>query len=291
MLREWPLVVFTVLGQMAVGVFWLFHLPFLVRFRTPLYGWRTSWLFVLAFVGLVTALAAAVSFFHLRHPLRARFAVSNLRSSWLSREILGELAFMALVAASGWLAWTRAPAPGLIWALLVAGCLAGGFFLVSMIRLYMLPTLPAWRGAHTPLSFVMTTLALGALATEIIVRAVAGPGVFGPDLMVGASIVIAAGILAAALLAPRHGVLGARPVPSLRPPGVPPRSFHWARLACLGTGLVFAVADIASGAGHIMNEKGAGAPLLLAFAFVLAGEAAGRLHFYGLVARPGESRP
>ena len=109
----------------------------------------------------------------------------------------------------------------------------------------------------------------------------AGPGVFGPDLMVGASIVIAAGILAAALLAPRHGVLGARPVPSLRPPGVPPRSFHWARLACLGTGLVFAVADIASGAGHIMNEKGAGAPLLLAFAFVLAGEAAGRLHFYG----------
>src|SRR5512143_3850254 len=99
MFKEWPLVAFTILGQMAVGLFWGFHLPFLVHGRVPAYGWRTGWLVVLAVVFLLMTLAAAVSFFHLHHPVRARFALSNLRSSWLSREILFELVFTALVAA------------------------------------------------------------------------------------------------------------------------------------------------------------------------------------------------
>ncbi|MCK7483603.1 MAG: dimethyl sulfoxide reductase anchor subunit [Candidatus Moduliflexus flocculans] len=101
MLKEWPLVAFTVLGQAAVGIFVLFHLPFLARFRAPTYGWRITWLVTLALVLLLAGLAVLVSFFHLRHPLRARFALSNLRSSWLSREILFELVFMALVGAAG----------------------------------------------------------------------------------------------------------------------------------------------------------------------------------------------
>lgn len=288
MLKEWPLVAFTILGQTAVGVFWFFHLPFLARMRTPAYGWRVTWLVVLALVLLLTGLAAAISFFHLRHPFRARFVLNNLRSSWLSREILFELVFMALVALSGWLAWSRAPSRGTTWSLLVAACLAGGFFLASMAKLYMLSTLPAWSEIYTPLSFFLTTLALGALATEIVVRVVAGPGVFEPDLARGALILVAAAALMAILFAPRHGILGIRPGPSLRPVGDPPRLLHWARIAGLVAGLVLIGMDLGSGANNIMNEKGAGAMLLLAFAFVLMGEAAGRFHFYGLVARPGD---
>jgi anaerobic dimethyl sulfoxide reductase subunit C (anchor subunit) len=288
MLKEWPLVAFTVLGQTAVGLFWCFHLPFLVRMRTPSYGWRVTWLVTLALVFLIASLAAFVSFFHLRHPLRARFVLSNVRTSWLSREILGELAFMALVALSGWLAWTRMPSPGLMWALLAAACLAGGFFLVSMTRLYMLRTLSAWSDVHTPLSFLLAALVLGALATELVVRVFAGPGVFELDLMRSTAFLLAAEILLVVLIAPRHGILGARASPSLRPPANPPRSLHAVRLACLAVGFVCVVADIATGAGHIMNEKGAGAALILAFAFVLAGEAAGRFHFYGLVGRAGD---
>lgn len=290
MLKEWPLVAFTVLGQAAVGIFVLFHLPFLARFRTPTYGWRITWLVTLALVLLLAGLAVLVSFFHLRHPLRARFALSNLRSSWLSREILFELVFMALVGAAGWLAWSRAPSAGSVWVLVAAALLAGGLFLASMAKLYMLPALPVWRRGYTPVSFLLTSFALGALATEIVVRTVAGPGVFGLDLMRGAQILILTEILLAVLLAPRHGVLGVRTEPSLRPSGGPPRLLHATRIVLLAAGFVFIASDIGSGAGSIMNEKGAGPTLLLAFASVLAGEVAGRFHFYGLVGRPASER-
>ncbi len=288
MLKEWPLVAFTILGQTAVGVFWFFHLPFLAQGRAPLFGWRVTWLVVLALVVLLTGLAVFVSLFHLRHPFRARFVLSNLRASWLSREILFALAFAALVALAAWLGWTRSPGRGLIWGALAAAGLAGGLFLVSMIRLYMLPALPAWRGVHTPLSFLLTALILGDVTTEVIVRVVAGPGAFGLDLLGLALALIGAGILTAALTAPRHGLLGVRPGPSLRPAGCPPRGLHWARIACLAAGFVFIVIEIATGGNDIMNDKGATPALLLALAFVLAGEAAGRFHFYGLVARPGD---
>jgi DMSO reductase anchor subunit len=290
MLKEWPLVAFTVLGQAAVGIFVFFHLPFLARFRTPTYGWRIAWLVTLALVLLLAGLAVLVSFFHLRHPLRARFALSNLRSSWLSREILFELVFMALVGAAGWLAWSRAPSAGSVWVLVAATALAGGLFLASMAKLYMLPALPVWRQGYTPVSFFLTSFALGALATEIVIRTVAGPGVFGLDLMRGAQVLILTEILLAVILAPLHGVLGVRPEPSLRPSAGPSRLLHGARIVLLAAGLVFVTSDIGSGANSIMNEKGAGPTLLLAFASVLAGEVAGRFHFYGLVGRPASER-
>jgi len=184
MLKEWPLVAFTILGQAAVGVFLCFHAPFLVRGRAPSPGWFVTWLVVLALVVVLLGSAALISFFHLRHPLRARFVLTNLRSSWLSREILFELVFLGLVALSGWLAWLRAPSRGLHAGLLAAAGLAGALFLLSMAKLYMLPTLPHWSGVYTPLSFVLTSLVLGALATELVVRGVAGPGVFAMDLAV-----------------------------------------------------------------------------------------------------------
>jgi len=286
MLKEWSLVAFTILGQMAVGVFWFFHLPFLVQGRVPSFGWRVTWLITLALIVLLAGLAAAVSFFHLRHPFRARFVLNNLRTSWLSREILFELAFMALVAVSAWLAWIRAPERGLVWTSLASAGLAGGLFLVSMTRLYMLPTLPAWRDVFTPLSFLLTTLVLGALFTDVVVRAVAGPGAFDLNLTGIALILVGAEILLAVFKAPWHGLRGVRPGPSLRPAGVPPRLLHGVRLAGLALGLVFIVLEIATGGNDIMNDPGATPALLLAFAFILAGEAAGRFHFYSLVPRP-----
>jgi DMSO reductase anchor subunit len=288
MLREWPLVVFTILGQTAVGLFWFFHLPFLVRGRVPGYGWRTTWLVILGVVALLAALAAVVSFFHLRHPVRARRALGNLRTSWLSREILFELVFMALVMATAWLGAFRNPRLGLQWVLLAAACLAGGLFLLSMTKVYMLPAVPVWRGAYTPLAFLSTTLVAGAISTELIVRVVAGPGVFALDLAAVALVFLAAEILLAALAAPRDGLGAVSPAPSLRPDDPPPRLLHWARLSLLFAGILFVAIDRALGGNSIMNERGASPALLLALVFVLAGEVAGRFHYYGLVRRPGE---
>ena len=288
MLKEWPLVAFTILGQTAVGVFAVFHLPFLVRGRLPGSGWRLTWIVTLAIVVLITAAAAFVSFFHLRHPLRARYALSNLRTSWLSREILFELAFGGLVVLEGWLAFVRPASRGTLWPVIVAAGLAGALFIVSMARLYMLPALPAWSGAYTPLSFLLTTLVLGAVGTEVIARGLAGPGAFELNLTGIALVLVAAEILLAVVLAPRHGLRGVRPGPSLRPTDDAPRRFHRARIVLLALASVCLALDLATGGSDIMNEKGIGLALLLAFVLMLAGEIAGRFHFYGLVARPGE---
>ncbi|HOW86426.1 MAG TPA: dimethyl sulfoxide reductase anchor subunit [Candidatus Aminicenantes bacterium] len=290
MLKEWPLVAFTVLGQTAVGVFWFFHLPFLVRGRLPAYGWRLAGLVVLAVVVLLTALAAAVSFFHLSHPFRARRALGNLRSSWLSREILSELLFLALAAAAAWLDGFRNPGPELERALLAAAGLAGLLFLFCMTKVYMLPSAPAWRRISTPLAFLSTTLVAGAVTTELVVRLAAGPGVFEIDLMPAALVLIAVEIALAAVAAPLGGLKGFRPAPSLRPNDGPPPFLHRARIVLLAAGFVSVAADIATGGNDIMKERGAGPFLILAFLFVLAGEIAGRFHFYGLMPRPGDRR-
>jgi len=288
MLKEWPLVAFTLLGQMALGIFLCFHAPFLVHGRVPSYGWRAGWLIILAVVVALMALAALVSFFHLRHPIRARHVLSNLRSSWLSREILFELVFVALTVLAAWLAWIRSPARPLHWGVLVAACLAGGLFLLSMAKLYMLPSMPVWRGAYTPVSFALTTLVTGAVTTELIVRGVVGPGSLDLDLPAFALGLLIVEILLAALAAPRHGLRGVRPKPSLRPVDDSPRVCHRARIALLAAGLVFIVTGIAAGANDIMKERGVSPALLLAFVLILAGETAGRFHFYGLAAKPGD---
>jgi DMSO reductase anchor subunit len=288
MLKEWPLVAFTILGQTAVGVFWFFHLPFLVRGRPPDPGWRAAWLLVLALVVALMALAAGISFFHLRHPLRARRVLGNLRTSWLSREILFELTFMALVALTAGLSAFRDPAPGLRWGLLVASGLAGGLFLLSMMRLYMLPAVPAWRGPSTPLAFLSTTLVAGAAVTELAVRVFAGPGVFGIDLPAVACVLIIGEIVLGAVGFRGDGSRGVRPAPSLRPLSPRSRSLPGTRLGLQAAALACFAVDKISGGNDIMNARGAGPELVLAVLFVLAAEAAGRFQFYGLVPRPGE---
>jgi DMSO reductase anchor subunit len=166
--------------------------------------------------------------------------------------------------------------------------LAGALFIVSMARLYMLPALPAWSGAYTPLSFLLTTLVLGAVGTEVIARGLAGPGAFELNLTGIALVLVAAEILLSVVLAPRHGLCGVRPGPSLRPADDSPRRFHRARIVLLALGSVCLALDLATGGNDIMNEKGIGLALLLVFVLILVGEIAGRFHFYGLVARPGD---
>jgi DMSO reductase anchor subunit len=151
----------------------------------------------------------------------------------------------------------------------------------------MLPGLPVWSGAYTPLSFLMTMLVLGAVGTEVAVRGFAGPGAFEPGLVGIALILVALEILLATVLAPRHGLHGVRPGPSLRPPDEAPRPFHRAQIVLLALGSVCLALDLATGGNDIMNEPGDGPAILLALALILAGEVAGRLHFYGLVTRPG----
>ena len=288
MLKEWPLVAFTVASQMAVGVFLFAGVPlFLLSGVGADNAGRETGLVVLAVVlGLLTV-AALLSLFHLHHPLRARRVLANVRTSWLSREIFFELGFMALVALGLILAW-RQPAGGhLIKGIVAAAGLAGLLFILSMSKLYMLPTVPPWNRAYTPLSFLLTSLSLGALAAALVMGTAEGKPSRAGLFILLSFILVAADVAVAFFITPGHGVIGHRPGPSLRPPGEAHRTLHLARLALLLMGLALIRGAMIAGEGRAIGRSRGNGLLAVALTLVLAGEAAGRFLFYGLFGRPG----
>jgi DMSO reductase anchor subunit len=288
MLKEWPLVAFTIAGQMAVGVFLLACIPQPMFAGPPgnaaAHGMR---LVVLAIVFALMVLATALSFFHLHHPLRARRVLANFRTSWLSREIFFEIGFMALVALAALLVWTGSARGALLKGVLAAAGLAGILFLLSMSRLYMLETLPFWNQAYTPLSFFLTSLSLGGLAAALVLGASERrPSQAG--LFTLLSFILVAGDIAVAFfISPGQGVFGGRPSPSLRPPAETPRSLHPARLAFLIAALVLIGAVLMAGNSRADHDPARDVLLVAALALVLAGQVVGRFLFYGLLTRPG----
>jgi anaerobic dimethyl sulfoxide reductase subunit C (anchor subunit) len=289
MLKEWPLVAFTVAGQTAVGLFLAAGIPlFFLRSAAPDAPARGSRLaVVLTTLGLMAA-ASALSFFHLRHPFRAVRALANVRTSWLSREILFELAFMALLAVLALLVGKGVGEGRLHRALFVAAGLSGALFVWSMSRIYMLAAIPVWDRLFTPVSFFLTALMLGGLAAAALFGT--GWSAEGPHfklLLTGCLALIAAAFLSALLLAPGHGLLSARPAASLLPPGSASMALHAARLALLGGGFAALAAAALKGAA----ERGAqGTPFVPAAAaglLALLAEVLGRFHFYGQVGRLG----
>jgi anaerobic dimethyl sulfoxide reductase subunit C len=151
---EWPLIIFTVLGEASIGI--LLALWWLDR--TPL----DSALYKKATLtsGVLLALALLASLAHLGHPEAAYRAVSHLSSSWLSREIL-----FFLLTAAAWLYLffqIRRPDGKRRLAAGIAGLL-GLLGILSSAMIYVLPRVPAWDSAQTPLFFLLTTGILGAL--------------------------------------------------------------------------------------------------------------------------------
>jgi len=297
MRKEWPLVAFTILGQMAVGIFLAAFFPrSLLGILLPASvgpspdsAPQGSKIVLLAIVLALSAAAALISFFHLHHPFRARYVLSNLRTSWLSREILFELGFLALVSAGAFLAWRRPTDAGLWNSVIVVGSLAAVLFIASMSKLYMLPSVPAWNQHYTPVSFLLTTLTLGTMATTLVMDVMGGGrDSFGVLLRVS-FFLVGAKLIFALLLTPAHGICGSRPGPSLRPPVETPRRLHWGRLALRSVGLVLIGAAIMTRGVEHRAAAGAGVTGLLAAAFVLvlAAEVIGRFLFYGLIVRPG----
>lgn len=285
MLKEWPLVAFTILGQLAAGAF-LLLCPLL--FLSPA---ATSWRpaarsMVLVVWGMTLALlaiAAGLSFFHLHHPFRAHRALANLRTSWLSREIFFELAFMAFVGLAFVLVWTGQTKGPFLRAVLAAAAAAGVLFLVSMGKLYVLESVPPWDAAYVGLSFFLTAMILGAMATAWVIRSSFGDG--GPyfsALWTASLFFIAADGFFAVFATPVLGPAGYRPTPSLRPPARVPRLLYLGRLASLAGGLFLLI--LAGTAGVTAAELF----LTLAFLLVLVSEVAGRFLFYGLAPRPGD---
>jgi anaerobic dimethyl sulfoxide reductase subunit C len=283
MLKEWPLVAFTILGQAAVGLFVVGLIP-LVFLSDVLAGGRSYLLTLFRVVFCLMAIATLVSFLHLHHPLRAVRALANVRTSWLSREILFGLIFAALVAAECVLVTAGGTLRLVRLVVLFAG-LAGLLYLVSMIKVYMLGSIPFWNQAGTPLLFASTSLSLGALA--------AGGISGGLWYFFLAMILVLVDLTLAFFLAPGCGLLIGRDEPSLRPPAARSGILNGAGLGLEAAGLIsMAAVSLTPLGDRLMREslpfwnQYAGIVVLALFSLtVLGAQVIRRFAFYALWGR------
>ena len=166
--HEWPLVLFTVLGQCVAGALivsgygWLTAKDELVKQRIV----RSMF-----FLWLVMGIAFLASVMHLGSPLRAFNSLNRIGASALSNEIAGGSLFFAV----GGLRWLVAflgkmPATlGKIWLLL--SMLLGLVFVYAMTNVYQIDTVPTWYNGYTTLAFFMTMLLSGPLFAALLLRA------------------------------------------------------------------------------------------------------------------------
>ena len=167
--REWALPIYTILIQMSVGmllVLWTLRLFGRKKFgeaavdrvvRDPLLIINITIIF-----GMIGA------HFHLSKPFLSFLAVSNFRTSWLSREILFTLAFFLCTAALWFFQWVRTGHWGLKTALGWLAIFFGSVTVYCMGRIYLLPTQAAWNMPETILAFYGSMLLLGVMALTAI---------------------------------------------------------------------------------------------------------------------------
>lgn len=164
-LREWALIIFTVVMQMAVGSFVI--LGGVHFFANRKYGVaeadKLSDRALLA-IGPVVVLGLIVTIFHLGNPANAPRAISNFGVSWLSREIVLGLAFGVGGAVFAFMQWRKIATPQVRNAVALVVAAIGLVLVYAMASVYRLPTIPAWDNLATPVSFFITTFLLGALA-------------------------------------------------------------------------------------------------------------------------------
>jgi anaerobic dimethyl sulfoxide reductase subunit C len=167
--REWALPVYTILIQMSVGmllVLWSLRLFASKKFgkealdrvvRDPLLIINTTIIF-----GMIGA------HFHLSRPYLSYLAVSNFRTSWLSREIVFTLLFFLCSGALWFFQWYRQGHWGLKTALGWLAIFLGCITVYCTGRIYLLPTQEAWNMPETILAFYGSMLLLGVMALATI---------------------------------------------------------------------------------------------------------------------------
>ncbi|HEY3365883.1 MAG TPA: DmsC/YnfH family molybdoenzyme membrane anchor subunit [Symbiobacteriaceae bacterium] len=174
MLRgELPLLLFTLLVQMALGAVLLAAvLPFRLARRGA--GAESDLLVrrLLCWAVPALVLAMALSLSHLGTPGGAYRAIFNLKTSWLSREILFSGLFTLVAMLAAWAHWKGKSSRVLIWFSLLCGIVT----VYSMARLYQMTIKPAWMTFFTPVSFFTAALMLGVATGALVLLGSLGRG-------------------------------------------------------------------------------------------------------------------
>ena len=167
--REWSLIFFTLLTQLAVGSFILvagFNNFSILKSESILT--RELTLIILYVILTFSIIAMVSSFLHLGKPQNAMYALTNIGSSWLSREILFVVIFVAFTSIYTFFEYTFMEPSKLKMFFAIAGILFGLGAVFSMAKLYMLETVPAWISLNTFVQFYSTVIILGIISFSLI---------------------------------------------------------------------------------------------------------------------------
>jgi anaerobic dimethyl sulfoxide reductase subunit C (anchor subunit) len=156
---EWSLVFFTTISQLAAGIM-IAVLPFV--FAKNQKGYALLNHTALYFAAGLMLVALILSFFHLNNPVNAIYALKNLESSWLSREILFVSLFLFCLVLVILIRFFKNPEIKYYRTFILVTTIMGIILIYTMARLYMIPTVPAWTSVSTMIAFYSTALLIGS---------------------------------------------------------------------------------------------------------------------------------
>lgn len=171
--HEWPLVLFTVLGQCVVGGVIVMGMAWMSASNNS--ELQNKIVRSMFFLWVIMGVAFVASIMHLGSPLRAFNSLNRVGHSALSNEIASGSVFFA-VGGFWWLVagLKKMPAAlGKLW--LVVSMLLGLVFVWMMTRVYQIDTVPTWHTGYTTLSFFMTVVLGGPLLGAVLLRLVNYP--------------------------------------------------------------------------------------------------------------------
>ena len=166
--QEWPLVLFTVLGQCVVGATLVSGLVWLTLADQR--EARQRLVRSMFFIWLLMGIGFLASVMHLGSPLRAFNSLNRVGASALSNEIASGALFF-VVGGFWWLLAVLEKMPaalGKVW--LAIALLLGLLFVLAMTRVYQIDTVPTWYTGYTTSAFFLTVLLSGPLFAALLLR-------------------------------------------------------------------------------------------------------------------------
>ncbi|WP_066303737.1 DmsC/YnfH family molybdoenzyme membrane anchor subunit [Bacillus sp. FJAT-29814] len=261
-MHDMPLVIFTVLSQLAVGGFvtlwWIDRKSTIQR--------KTGLLISLSLV-VIGGIAVLVSLFHLGHPFAAYRAILNIKVSWLSREVTFYGAFVGMSILYSWFWFKDVPVRrGIIGAV---AAILGFLAIFSSAKIYMIPAIPAWNGMTTMFMFFLTSILLGPLFVGVFL-------VIRGELSMNITTVVLFGFIAAAIVMLLYfsGLQGGLPQAAESLRLATGHILFWVRLFTFI--IAFAIVAITA----IGKQKQSGITFSVVFVLILISEFFARLQFY-----------
>ncbi|WP_169767299.1 dimethyl sulfoxide reductase anchor subunit family protein [Campylobacter curvus] len=152
--QDLGLSVFSVCLQSSIGITF-FVVIFKFRYKKEFYL-PAIMAAILAVIGVLS------SFLHLGNPMNAYLTMSNLSSSWLSREIFFTSLYTGLVCAYALILYTG-KFKGILTLACILSLLAGIFDLYVMSQAYISTSVPFWDSANTYFEYYLSAIMLGAI--------------------------------------------------------------------------------------------------------------------------------